>query len=247
MYHKKFIYDDTLGFKRTFDEKRDVDQTSCLRLLMKFKANLDRTSINGTRPIFKAIKSSYQTLQVFLEYVADKTQAINALDNKGMTPLCKISGQQESEENFKKITLMLKLNATCARSLPDHHPMYIALRARNVKVVRALFKHSDAVQSLQQYIAKDPFLLALAKCNNDAIFEECLSEWTKWCKKKEPASLPYLNINIRNSEHLNILHVIAMNSSISQFKSLLSNCKHLNSSCDYTSEDILTLLNQSLS
>lgn len=125
--------------------------------------------------------------------------------------------------------------------------MYIALKAKNVKVVRALFKHSDAIQSLQYYQPKDPFLLALAKCNNDAIFEECLSEWTKWVKKKEPASLPLLNINLRNSEQLNILHVIAMNSSIPQFKSLLGNCKHLNSSCDYTSDDIFTLLNQSLS
>lgn len=38
-----------------------------------------------------------------------------------------------------------------------------------------------------------------------------------------------------------------MNSSIPQFKSLLNNCKNLNSSTNFTSEDIFTLLNQSLS
>lgn len=92
MYHKKYNYDDTLGFKRIFDEKRDVDQISCLRLLLKYKASLDKRSVNGTLPIFKAIKSSYLAMQVFLEYFGDKSSAINVLDNKGMSPLCKISG-----------------------------------------------------------------------------------------------------------------------------------------------------------
>ena len=38
-----------------------------------------------------------------------------------------------------------------------------------------------------------------------------------------------------------------MNSSVTQFKSLLNNAKHLNSSTDYTSEDVFNLLNMSLS
>ena len=41
--------------------------------------------------------------------------------------------------------------------------------------------------------------------------------------------------------------MIAINSSVNQFKSLLNNCKHLNPACDYTSEDIFTLLNSSFS
>lgn len=110
-----------------------------------------------------------------------------------------------------------------------------------------MFKHSDAVHCLANFEAEDPFLIALAKCNNDQVFDECLAEWTKWVKKKEPHNLKYLGVTLKNSKSLNLLHIIAMNSSIIQFKSLLNNCKHLNSSTDYTSEDIFNLLNQSLS
>lgn len=66
-------------------------------------------------------------------------------------------------------------------------------------------------------------------------------------KKKDPEALKYLDINLRNRDNLNIVHVIAMNSSVNQFKSLLNNAKHLNPATDYTSEDIFNLLNQSLS
>ena len=94
--------------------------------------------------------------------------------------------EPESEDNFKKLTMLLKSQATCAKSLPDYHPMYLALKAKNVRVVRALFKHSDAIHCLANYDPPDPFLIALAKCNNDQVFDECLSEWTKYVKKKEP-------------------------------------------------------------
>lgn len=43
-----------------------------------------------------------------MEYVPDKVKAINVLNNKGMSPLCKLSMHPESEENFKKITFLLK-------------------------------------------------------------------------------------------------------------------------------------------
>ena len=118
-------------------------------------------------PIFKAIKSSFETLAVFLEYIQDKQKAINVLDNKGLSPLCKLSSLPESEDNFKKITLLLKHDATCSMSLPDFHPLYLALKSGNVRGVRALFKHSDAVHCLANYSPPDPFLLALAKCNHD--------------------------------------------------------------------------------
>lgn len=242
MYHTKS--DDVgLGFKRNFDEKRDVDYHSCLRLLLQNKADLNLPSINGTLPVFKALKSSYQTLQTFLEFVPEKTKAINVLNNKGMSPLCKVAFEPETEENFKKLTLLLKNQATCAKSLPDYHPMYLALKAKNVRIVRALFKHSDAIHCLANYDADDPFLLALAKCNNDQVFDECMCEWTKWVKKKEPQNLKYLDITQRNKDNLNILHIIAMNSSVNQFKSLLNNCNHLNTVCSYTAEDIFSLLN----
>lgn len=92
--------------------------------------------------------------------------------------------------------------------------MYLALKAKNVRVVRALFKHSDAIHCLANFSPPDPFLMELAKCNNDQVFDECLGEWTKWVKKKEPQNLKYLDINLKNHEQLNILHIIAMNSSV---------------------------------
>lgn len=154
-------------------------------------------------------------MNVFLEYAQDKTKILNVIDNKGLSPLCKLSKQPESEDNFKKITLALKNQATCSMSLPDFHPLYMALNAKNTRVVRALFKHSDAVHCLANYSPPDPFLHALAKCNNDQIFDECLTEWVKWIRTKDPHSSRYLDINLKNRDNLNILHVIAINSSIS--------------------------------
>ena len=59
-----------------------------------------------------------------------------------------------------------------------------------------MFKHSDAVHCLANFEAEDPFLIALAKCNNDQVFDECLAEWTKWVKKKEPHNLKYFSISL---------------------------------------------------
>jgi hypothetical protein len=181
--------EDSLNFKRNYDPKRDVDYLSCLRLLLKFKADTNLASINGTLPIFKAVKASQIAFQLFLENVQEKTKGLNVLNNKGMSPLCKVAMLPESEENFKKLTLMLKNQATCAKSLPDYHPLYLALGAKNVRNIRALFKHSDAIHCLANFKATDPFLIALAKCNNDQVFDECLTDWTKWVKKKEPQNL----------------------------------------------------------
>lgn len=91
MYHKQNHPEVGFGIKRNFDVYRDVDYLSCLRLLLKYKADTNQASINGTMPIFKAIKSSFDTLQVFLEYVYDKERCLNVLDNKGLSPLCKLS------------------------------------------------------------------------------------------------------------------------------------------------------------
>jgi hypothetical protein len=167
MYHEQNHPEVGFGIKRNFDVYRDVDYLSCLRLLLKYKANISQPSINGTLPIFKAIKSKYETLAVFLDYADDKANTLNQLDNKGLSPLCKLAGKPESEDNFKMITLMLKNDATCSMSLPDFHPMYLALQAGNVRAVRALFKFSDAIHCMANYSPPDPFLLALAKCNHD--------------------------------------------------------------------------------
>lgn len=115
------------------------------------------------------------------------------------------------------LSLLLKYQATCSISLPDYHPLYLALEAKNVRTVRALFKHSDAMHCLANYVCPDPFLIALAKCNDDQILDECLSEWTKNVKRKEPHNIKYLNINEPNKDQLNLLHIIAMNTSIKQF------------------------------
>ena len=80
-----------MGIKKNFDVQRDVDHLSCLKLLLQNHADPKIPSINGTLPIFKAVKSSYQTLQIFLDYVRDRAKSINVLDNKGMSPLCKLS------------------------------------------------------------------------------------------------------------------------------------------------------------
>lgn len=127
-----------------------------------------RKSLNGTLPIFKAIKANIHAFQTFVEALDDnKALYINVLDNKGMTPLAKLASKPQSEENFKKISLLIKNKATCAKSLPKYHPMFMALKSKNIRVVKALFKHTDAIHCLNDYKPSDPFMIGLAKCNND--------------------------------------------------------------------------------
>jgi hypothetical protein len=148
MYQKQPEWTDGISFKRTFDPSRDVDYLSCFKLLLKFNADPFQPSINNTMPIFKAIKAGVSALTMLLEFTPDRPKAINVLDNKGMTPLCKLAEKPETDETFKMITLLLKFGATCLKSIPDYHPMYLALESKNCRVVRALFKHSDAVDVL---------------------------------------------------------------------------------------------------
>lgn len=120
-----------------------------MKLLLKFNANPRLESANGKIPIFKAIKRSSVTLQLFLEYDDLRTQTINTLNSKNLSPLCKVCYQEESSENRAKIELLLKYEATCALALPDYHPIYLALEKKNFTALRLLFRECpDAIHSL---------------------------------------------------------------------------------------------------
>jgi hypothetical protein len=66
--HNQDLNVDGLSYKRNFKAGRDVDYHACLRLLLKFNADTNLSSSGGKIPIFKALKASILTLQLFLEY-----------------------------------------------------------------------------------------------------------------------------------------------------------------------------------
>lgn len=57
-----------------------------------------------------------------------------------------------------------------------------------MRAVRSILLYSDALRALNEYRYKtiDPLLIGFAKSGDDAIFVECLAEWTKWVKINDP-------------------------------------------------------------
>jgi hypothetical protein len=149
--HNQDLNVDGLSYKRNFNAGRDVDYHACLRLLLKFNADTNLSSSGGKIPIFKALKARVLTLQLFLEYDDQRIQTVNSTNKKKLTPLCKLASQPESEENIQKITLLLQHQASCKPSLPEFHPLYCALDSKNYQALRAIFKNSDAIDSLPDY------------------------------------------------------------------------------------------------
>ena len=72
-FHGKDLQVDGLTYKRCYHKKRDVDYDQVMKLLLKFNANPRLESSNKYIPIFKAIKRSSMTLQLFLEFDDQRT------------------------------------------------------------------------------------------------------------------------------------------------------------------------------
>ena len=72
-FHGKDLQIDGLTYKRCYHKKSDVDYDQVMKLLLKFNANLRLGSANNKIPIFKAIKRSSVTLQLFLEFDDERT------------------------------------------------------------------------------------------------------------------------------------------------------------------------------
>jgi len=183
--HNQDLNVDGLSYKRNFKAGRDVDYHACLRLLLKFNADTNLSSSGGKIPIFKALKARVPTLQLFLEYDDQRIQTVNSINKKKLTPLCKLASQPESEENIQKITLLLQHQASCKPSLPEFHPLYCALDSKNYQALRAIFKNSDAIDSLPDYsnLRLSPFLLEIVKSNNNFLIEDCFKDWFKYTKE----------------------------------------------------------------
>ena len=122
-------------------------------------------SPSGRLPIFKAIKSNLNALQMFFEFDKKRTQTVNVVNKRNMSPLCKLARQEHTDENFQKLTLLLNAKATCSVSLPDHHPLYMALLSGNLPAVKSIFLYSDALAALNNFRNKavDPLLIGFAK------------------------------------------------------------------------------------
>ena len=100
MSNKSSISLQGIAYKRMFDIHRDVDHYTCIHMLIKAEAKPTLRSARGTLPIFKALKSSFAVLQLFLDYQTNKDIVINVIDNKKKSPLCKLAAQPESEDNL---------------------------------------------------------------------------------------------------------------------------------------------------
>ena len=112
------------------------------------------------------------------------------------------------------VNLLLKAEASCATSLPDYHPLYLAMASKNMRAVRGIFKFSDALRHIDKFKGANPFLIELARCNSDSVFEECMTEWTKWVRERDPDNYKHLSIKVKDSERHNLLHLIAKNQSV---------------------------------
>ena len=94
-------------------------------------------------------------------------------------------------------------------SLPDFHPLFLAFKAKNKRAIRYLIKFSDALACLHRFNKMEPLLIELAGCNSDDLFAECMIEWTKWVREKEPHNYRFLDIKLKDSTKMNLLHHMA--------------------------------------
>jgi len=171
-----------LNFKRKYDSK--VDYKECLSILMdQFRVIPRMVSFNNTPTVFKAIKSNFETLQKYLEKDENPKKTVNEIDNKGLSPLCKLASQPETQDTLQKMLLLIKYGASCSRSLPHHHPIFLALKAQNYEFMRMMLKYSDAVHCFANFESPDPFLFTIVKANNSDIFKECITEWAELVRK----------------------------------------------------------------
>ena len=65
-------------------------------------------------------------------------------------------------------------------------------------------------------------------------------------KRKEPYNLKYFDLKLTDN-HLNLFHIIAMNSSLVQFQMVTRNAREIIPESQYTLKDIHTFMNKSIS
>ena len=235
---------DGLSFKRMYHPTRDVDYNACIRLLLKFGAEPQLASPSGKLPIFKVIKCNLSAMQMVLEFDKNREKTVNLLNKRHMSPLCKLARKEESEENHAKITLLINAKATCLASLPDHHPLYMALYVHNMRAVRSIFLYTDALRALNNFNRNqvDPLLIGFAKSKDFKIFMECMKEWTKWVKINEPENFKFLSVKLKDKENFNIMHIIAQNQSLEMLEAMFQNTMDKNDYTNYTERDLHELM-----
>eukprot|EP00347_Sterkiella_histriomuscorum_P003332 403364693 len=210
-HHNQDLSIDGLTFKRKFTPLKDVDHELCMKLLLKYKADPDVSLGQHKRrrpmPIFHAIKRA-KILKTFIDNLDDKSTVLNQANFYQETPLCLVAGEPGGQDNEFKAKILLQNGASSFAS--ELNPLHIAVKNKNYKIMRLLYKQGDASPSRNLGNEITPIQLAVRHQDGNLVRE--LLQW-----KDSQIDFEYVDNQGRN-----LLHIIAQNKSIDIFKSLVS-------------------------
>lgn len=162
-----------LTYRKKFNPAKDVDHVSCMKLLLKFKADpaahLGKDKRKRPTPIFHAIKTALM-LKSFLDLIEEKEAIVNVTNVNRETPLCLVAGEPEDNE-FKAKTLLCSGASSFASEL---NPLHIAIRNKNHKIMRLLYKEGDASPNRNLANELNPIQLAVRQ-DDPSLLKEMLN------------------------------------------------------------------------
>lgn len=83
------------------------------------------------------------------------------------TPLCLLAG--EPFDNDMKVKLLIETGASCFAS--DLNPLHIAIKNKNFKIMRVLYRQGDASPSRNLSNEKNPLEMAIIQNDNQLVRE----------------------------------------------------------------------------
>ena len=84
-------------------------------------------------------------LKTFVDQVDDKQTIVNAVNFYQETPLCLVAGEPGGQDNEFKAKTLIAVGASSFAS--ELNPLHIAVRNKNYKIMRLLYKQGDASPS----------------------------------------------------------------------------------------------------
>ncbi|CDW86950.1 ankyrin repeat protein [Stylonychia lemnae] len=210
-YYNQDLSIDGLTYKRKYTPLKDVDHEICMKLLIKYKADpniiLGHNKRRRPKPVFHAIKQQ-KMLKSFLDIVDDKAALVNQANYYQETPLCLVASEPGGQDNdFKAKTLIAAGASSFASQL---NPLHLAIKNKNYKIMRLLYKNGDAAPGRNLANEMTPIQLAI-RHEDTNLFKEMLT----WRDN-------VIDFEYQDEQGRNLLHIIAQNKSIDIFKSLVS-------------------------
>ena len=98
-------------------------------------------------------------LKLLIADLAERQSAVNQVNSYGETPLCLVAGEKDQADNDIKVKMLLEAGASCFAS--DLNPLHIAIRCKNYKIMRVLYKQGDSSPSRNLANEKSPLEMAI--------------------------------------------------------------------------------------